>query len=117
MVAKGQSVSYDCDLHPAGSPDQGGCHYVRRGHRAIRVLMVLVDAYAVETELLGVLKFVEIAIVKKMPLLRIIVPVGQSHPGGRVFAFIVEVGGEFGPWHEVKEVELHRASCFRQRSK
>jgi hypothetical protein len=81
------------------------------------ILMVLVDAHAIKTELLGVLKFVQIAIIKKISLLRIIVPVGQGHPSRRMFAFIVEIGGKIRPWHEVKEVELHRASCFSQRSR
>src|SRR5260370_443408 len=47
-----------------GSSHQRGCYYVWRGHRAIRVLMVLVDTYAVEAELFGIFKFVEVTVVK-----------------------------------------------------
>src|SRR2546427_236246 len=45
MIAKGQPISDDCNLHTIGSPYQRGCDYVWRGHRAIRVLVVLVDTY------------------------------------------------------------------------
>src|ERR1700732_5330860 len=52
-----------------------------------------------------------------MSLLRVVEPIGQRYPGGRVFAFIAEVGRQVGPWHEVKEIELHSVSSFDQRLK
>jgi hypothetical protein len=77
--------------------------------------MVLVDTYAVKTELLGILELVKIAVVKQMSLFWIVKSIGQCYPRGRVFAFIAEVGWEFWPWHKVEEVELHSASLLKQR--
>jgi hypothetical protein len=42
--------------------------------------VVLVHAYAVEAELGAELELVEIAIVERVPLLRIVVAVGQDDP-------------------------------------
>ena len=64
MIAKGQPIPYDCNFHTIGSPYQRGCYYVWRGHRAVRVLVMLVDTYAIEAELFGVFKFVEVTVVK-----------------------------------------------------
>ena len=64
MIAKGQPISYDCNLHTIGPPNQRGRDYVWRGHGAIRILVVLVDTYTVEAELFSVFKFVKITIVK-----------------------------------------------------
>src|ERR1700683_2415214 len=62
MVAKGEAISDDCNLHAAGSSNQCGGHDVRRGHRAARVLMMLINTQAVETKLLGLLKLVRVTV-------------------------------------------------------
>jgi hypothetical protein len=58
--------------------------------------MVFVDTDAIEAELFGVLELVQITVVKKVSLLRIVVPVGESYPGGRVFTLIVKVARRSG---------------------
>ena len=79
-----------------------------RGHRPVCVLVMLVDAHAVEAEPLGGDQLLEVLVVEPVPDLRVVVAVGQRHPGGLDLLprRDVRVGHEM----EGVEVELvHRA--------
>src|SRR5206468_2711948 len=76
--------------------------HVRRWHEAIGVLMVLVDADAVEAQLIGVSERVDVLAIELMSLDRIVELVGEPDPG-RVVA-LVEVVRQIGPGHQVEEV-------------
>src|SRR5262245_7481166 len=67
---------------------------------------MLIDGYAVETELGGELELVEIAVVELVPLLRIEVAVRQDHPGGTML--VGEVHVQIGIGHEMKHEDFHR---------
>ncbi len=49
-VVERQGVADDGDLHALRLPGEDRAHQVRAGHRAVGVLMVLVDAHAVEAQ-------------------------------------------------------------------
>ena len=80
MVAQRDGVAEDGDLGAAGAAHQRRGHQVGRRHRAVGVLVVLVDAQAVEAELLGVLQLVEVLVVEPVAALRVVDAVGQRHP-------------------------------------
>src|SRR6185436_6351350 len=80
----------------------------RRGHQAVRRLVMLVHRHRVEAELLAVLQLVEIAVVELVALLRVEVLVRQLHPHGAVPAPGLEV--EVGVRHQVEQDYLHTKS-------
>ena len=67
MVVERQDVAQDDQFCLRRTACQAGRHDVRRGHQAIGVLVVLVDADAVEAELVGEFEFVQIAVVERWP--------------------------------------------------
>src|SRR5262249_44687909 len=71
---------------------------------------MLIDRYAVETELGGELKLVEVAIVELVPFLRIEIGVRQHHPGGAIFVGKTHVQIRIG--HEMKHEAFHPRPCF-----
>src|SRR5262245_11712199 len=71
---------------------------------------MLVDRYAVETELGGELELVEVAIVELVPFLRIEIGVRQHHPGGATFVGKTHVQIRIG--HKMKHEDFHRAAPF-----
>ena len=70
--------------------------------------MVLVDTHALEPQLFGILKLVQILIVDGMPLFGIVVFIRERHPGRFMFGLIGKVVGQVGPRHEMEIVKLHR---------
>ena len=107
MLADAEGRSDDGELDPRGASRQRRRGDDRRGHDAVGVLVVLVDAEPVEAELLAVFELVEIAVVEFVPLLGVEIAVGQNHPCRPVFLVVVEI--EIGVGHQMKEKDLHRA--------
>ena len=64
---------------------------------------MLVDAHAVEAELLGVDELVEVTVVELMTEARVIQRVGHGDPGGALIA-----RGELGIGHQVEREKAHR---------
>jgi hypothetical protein len=69
--------------------------------------MVLVEAHAVEAELVGILHLVEVVVVELGALLRIIVAIGEGDPRRAVLSDRVEIGVPVR--HEMKVEDLHAA--------
>ncbi len=67
-VVQRQGVAYDDDLRTFRSLDKGGRDQVRRRHQAIGVLMVLIDADAVETQVIGMGKGVYVLLIEVVAL-------------------------------------------------
>src|SRR6516165_9590214 len=76
-------------------------------HHAVGGLMMLVEAHAVEAELVGKLHLVEIVVIELGAFLRIVMPVRERHPGRAVLCDRIEVGVPVG--HEMEIEELHAA--------
>src|SRR5439155_5487807 len=76
-------------------------------HRAVAVLVVLVDAEPVPAEPLGVLELVEVLVVERVAEARVVVAVRQRHPRRRrVVVHDVR--------HQMEVVELHAAPPRRR---
>ena len=69
--------------------------------------MVLVEAHAVEAELVGKLHLVEIVVIELGALLRIVVAVGKGDPGRAVLFDRVEIGVPVR--HEMEVEDFHAA--------
>ena len=67
--------------------------------------MVLVQAYPVEAEFVGVLHFVKITVVKLGPEFGVVVAVGEGDPRRSVLFDRIEVDMAVG--HQVEVEELH----------
>ena len=93
---------------------QAGRHDVGRGHIAVGVLVVLVDADALEAELVGQFELVQIAVIERMAELRIVERVGAGHPGTVVA--LSKVLGQVSPRHQVKAEKAHSISPEVSRS-
>ena len=78
---------------------------VGAGHRAVGVLVVLIDTNAVEAELVGQHQLVEIAVVELMPMLGVVERIGE--PGPSRFVLRAEIGREAVPGHEVEGEAVH----------
>ena len=68
--------------------------------------MVLVDADAVESQLVGELQFVEITVVQRMAKLGIVQGIRTGHPGAVVR--LRKILRQMRPGHQVKAENLHR---------
>ena len=79
--------------------------HARRRHQTVGVLVMFVDAETVEAGLVGKLEFVEVAVVERVPLDRIVVAVGQRHPRRLVRVRVREI--EIGIRHQMERDELH----------
>ena len=66
VLAQRQPVAEDGDARSRGAAHQHGGHHVGARHRAVAVLVVLVDADAVPAQRLGVLELVEILVVERV---------------------------------------------------
>src|SRR5262249_365407 len=62
---------------------------------------------AVEAELVGKLHLIEILMIELGAFLRIVVAVGERHPGGAVLLDRIEIGVTIG--HQVEVEEFHAA--------
>src|SRR5262249_51203505 len=76
-------------------------------HHAVGGLVVLVEAHAVEAELIGKLHLVEILVVELGALMRIVMTVRERDPGRAVVCDRIEVGVPVG--HEMEIEEFHAA--------
>ena len=101
-VVQRQRVADDRDLHPLRLAGEDRRHQVGRRHEPVGVLVVLVDADAVEAELLRVDQLVEVAVVNLVADLGVEEGVGARHPGGPVV-----VGGQRRIGHEVEAEDAH----------
>jgi hypothetical protein len=105
MLAQAKGVAEDGDAAVARAPGQRRRHHYRRRHQPIGVLMVLVHADAVEAELGAKLELIEIAVVERVPLLRVVIAVGQDNPDRAVFLLHAEIEIRVG--HQVEAHDLH----------
>ena len=80
MVAQAEGAAHDGDLGVLGAPRQARGGDDRRRHQAIGRLVMLVHHDAVEAELVAQLQLVEIAVIERVALGRIVLAVGQGHP-------------------------------------
>jgi hypothetical protein len=110
---KRKTVSEDGDLRPGGPARQNPRDHVRRGHKAIGVLVVLVHADAVETQGVGIFELVEVAVVELGALGRVEKRVGKRDPRGIVL--LVEIRRVVGPRHEVEKIRLHPHALLLQK--
>src|SRR6516164_10539703 len=76
-------------------------------HHAVGGLVMLVEADAVEAELVGKFHLIEIVVIELGTLLRIVMAVRERHPGRAVLCDRVEIGVPVG--HEMEIEELHAA--------
>src|SRR5262249_54760583 len=80
---------------------------IRARHEAVRVLVVLVRAHAVEAALRGVRELVERPVVVLAHAARVgQLPPGRRHPDGLVA--LLEVGGQLAIRHQMEGADLHR---------
>jgi len=105
MIVERQDVAENDELRLLRAPRQTRRHDVGRRHAAVGGLMMLVDAYAFEAELIGQLQFIEIAIVERMAELRIVKRIGGRHPGAVMR--LREILRQVCPGHQMKAVDLH----------
>ena len=85
---------------------------VGRRHHAVGGLVMLVDADAVEAELLAIDEEVDMALVFVGALDRIVEAVGQHDPGRAVLRRRLEIERAIG--HQVEGEELHRTASLRK---
>ena len=70
LLSSGSARPSTAILHVLGPARERAGHDAGDRHQAVGVLMMLVDAHAVEAELVGIFEFVEIAVVELVALLR-----------------------------------------------
>jgi hypothetical protein len=87
------------------APRQGRRHDVRGRHEAVGVVVVLVDAQAVEALLLGELELVQEFLVESLRLLGVEEVVRDVDPDRSVLP--LEVVGQKPVRHEVEEADFH----------
>ena len=90
----------------------GRGHQVGRGHQAVGVGVVFVDADAVETHGLGELQLVQVVGIEPVALGRVEQRVGHIHPYAVVILF--KVGGQPLVGHEVEKAQLHNGTILRR---
>ncbi len=109
-VVQRDRVADDADRRAAGSARQPGSDDVRARHDAVAVLVMLVDADAVEPDRLGVLELVHVLVVDAVRDLRVEQAARDVDPDGALG--LAEVVRHQRPRHEVEPGELH--SCTVQ---
>ncbi len=109
-VVEGDGVAQHHQRRPRGAPRQGGGHQVGRGHEAVGVLVVLVDAQAVKAHLLGELQFVQVFVVQFVAADGVEQLRGRVHPHRAVA--LGEVRRQEAVRHQVEPVEVHRLSSL-----
>ena len=99
------------DQRRLGRPPRQRCQNdVRRGHQAVGVGMVFVDADSVEALAVGEFQLVEILVVGFVTSHRIEQRTRHVHPHAGMLLF--EILGQVRVRHEMEPVTLHRASSF-----
>src|SRR5262249_24621114 len=106
-IIQRQRVADDRDLDPVGLPGQDGRDEVRRGHQPVCVLVVLVDADAVESYLFCIYKSVDVVVIKPGAAVRVEKLVWAPDP--RRVVTLLEIVRQIGPGHQMKEEESHLA--------
>ena len=96
-IVKRQGVADDRDFAAARALRQRRGDEIGRGHQTVSVLVVFVDADAIETQFVGVGEGVDVFAVEIVALHRIVEGIGQPDPGGVVL--LIEVGRQIGPGH------------------
>src|SRR5260370_23783899 len=81
-------------------------HDIRRGHQSIGVLMMLVDAEAVEAHTVGELELVEVVVIKAMAELGIVEVARNIHPYAAVL--ILEAIGQEEVRHQHEPRKFHK---------
>ena len=109
-VVEGDGLAEQEDGDVLGAAREGGGHELGRGHHAVGVLVVLVDADAVEAERGGVLELVEVLVVDAVAFDGVVEAGVDIDPDGAVG--LAEVLREVGPGHEVEPVEFHGGVSF-----
>jgi len=99
---KREGVADDADPGPRGLAGEDRRHQVGRGHVPVGVLVVLVDAHAVEPELLGVHELVEVAVVEGSADRGVVQLVRARDPGRAVVGRV-----EADVRHQVEREEAH----------
>ena len=90
------------------APGQSAGQQVGRRHHPVGGLVVFVDAHPVEAEPVGKLQLVEIAVVERRALLRVVIAVGKGEVRPRIGLVVVEVEMRVG--HQVEKEEFHGAA-------
>ena len=106
-VVERDRIAHQHELDAGGPARQRRRHQVGRRHQAVGVLMVLVDADAVEADARRIFELVQVFVVGAVPDRRIEQLGGHIDPD-RAMLF-PEVVGQLGIGHQVEEVEFHRA--------
>src|SRR5262249_39681379 len=68
------------------------------------------EAHAVEAELIGELHLIEILVIELCAFLRVVVAIGECHPGRAILLDCIEVGVTIG--HQVEVEDLHAATLM-----
>ena len=104
-VVQRDGVAHHDDLRLLGFAGHDRRHEVRRRHQTVGVLVVLVDADAVEAELVGVHQLVEVGVVDLVALHGVVVVDRDVDPDRA--HLLPEVVRQVRIRHEMEEMELH----------
>ena len=104
IVQRDRIAEHD-DRRVLRPPRQRGGDQVRRGHQPVTILVMLVDADAVEAERVGVFEQVEVVVINLVALHRVVQPVVDIDPDGAVL--LPEIVRQMRPGHQVEPREAH----------
>ena len=107
IVDERQRAAENGELGALDAAGERAGEHARDRHHAVGGLVMLVEADAVEAELVRKLHLVEIVVIKLGAFLRVVELVRQRHPGGAVARDLVEVDMTVG--HEMEVEKLHAA--------
>jgi hypothetical protein len=110
IVHQRQRAPENGDLGALDRTGERTGEHARRWHHAVGGLVMLIEANAVEAELVGQLHLVEILVIEVRALFRIVVAVGKGNPGRAVLLDGVEVGVPVR--HQMEVEDLHAAARF-----
>src|SRR4029079_1041812 len=82
--------------------------HARDRHHAVGGLVVLVEADAVEAELVGKLHLIEVFVIEACAFLGVVVLVRIGHPGGAMLLYGLEIGMPIR--HQMEVEDLHAAA-------
>ncbi len=104
-IVGGEAVAEHDERRLRRSPRQRGGHQVGRRHEPVGVVVVLVDAQAIEALLLGELELVQELLIEPPGLLGVVEMVRNVDPDRSVLP--LEVFGQKPVRHEVEEADFH----------
>jgi hypothetical protein len=105
-VVEGDGLAEQQDGRVACAAREGRRHQLRRRHQAVGVLVMLVDAEAVEAEIAGVFQEIQVVVVDPVGLAR--VEQARIDVDPHAAMLFGKVVGQVGPGHEIEPVKLHR---------